>query len=171
MMSCLRSYRTLSEFLAQLISLVQKQHSTNTTNTTQITSNLFLFFVIFGDVTSQMSQTYLPPFFREREFVKNQVVSGSSASLNADVARSKSNKSNKASQLFDAQSDKDAAKHIIYRVMRIGAVAGVANFLCCLLLPRSQYKVRVKLHCSAVTVIHAFVLCSRIHRRIGELHP
>jgi len=45
----------------------------------QITINIFLFFVIFGDVTSQMSQTYLPAFFMSENATLSRVEAGSNA--------------------------------------------------------------------------------------------
>ena len=45
----------------------------------QITINIFLFFVIFGDVTSQMSQTYLPAYFMIENSTLSRAQAGSEA--------------------------------------------------------------------------------------------
>lgn len=45
----------------------------------QITINIFLFFVIFGDVTSQMSQTFLPAYFMTENSTLKSAEAGSKA--------------------------------------------------------------------------------------------
>ena len=45
----------------------------------QITINIFLFFVIFGDVTSQMSQTFLPAYFMTENSSLSRAEAGSKA--------------------------------------------------------------------------------------------
>lgn len=47
----------------------------------QITINIFLFFVIFGDVTSQMSQTFLPAYFMTENSSLSKAEAGSKAAM------------------------------------------------------------------------------------------
>ena len=102
----------------------------------QIMINFFLFFCIFGDVISQISQTYLPYFladydkFRENGSKPNQNGSGQGE---GELLREK--KESGKSSLISVP----ALKEMVQKVCSIGSFFGLFNALVCLSIEKFGY--------------------------------
>lgn len=83
----------------------------------QITINFFLFFVIFGDATSQMAQTYLPGYFAHMH--PDQGASGSAGGTNTPSG----GENGAAAGAVRA----NAAKELVARISKIGLAVGAVN--------------------------------------------
>lgn len=91
----------------------------------QISINLFLFFCIFGDVVSQLSQTYLPYY----------LTSNKSSNKNKNDSNTPENEKLTISSL----SSLSAVYELIKRVFLIGAWIGVFNSFCYQIIRRYGY--------------------------------
>jgi hypothetical protein len=94
----------------------------------QITINLFLFFCIFGEVTSQISQSYLPSFL--------SAFSLESVKVHATPPSPSSEEIPRRGRL----SSRSEVEEMISKVVRLGLGIGAASGVGCLLLKQFGYE-------------------------------
>lgn len=108
----------------------------------QITINFFLFFSIFGDTTSQMSQTYLPAFL-VRSATGNNVTAGSvdSSSGGASTALDSNKSSASSVDSMTTSTDTDTtitttkhtgdgkifARAVVRKIIKLSVIVGAVN--------------------------------------------
>ena len=130
-----------------------------------MTINIFLFFIIFGDVFSQLSQTYLPRYFindnnnnNNYYDINNNIRNNdnfnninnnnidNNNTMNNNGNNNKNNNDNinnnklKNSEKF-IQNNILSINLILTKILRVSLAVGTINFLCCFLLPKTNYNV------------------------------
>jgi len=109
----------------------------------QITINIFLFFCIFGEVTSQISQTYLPLFLSNVRYKRASINSRpnvESIPINTTVPHFVNEHNSSEIKSTNALSSLFGVEEMVSKVTKMGISIGIASYLACMLLGEFGYK-------------------------------